>query len=121
MGISVAQYDMLFLKPLDKELLKEVAENFNQVITVENGVISGGLGSAVIEYFSDNGYEDITVHRLGIPDEFITHGTVKELLEICKLDENSILEAIIQIHNNKKKKKEFKIPLFFSKIKSISK
>lgn len=120
LGISVAHYDMLFLKPIDEDLLKEVAENFEKVITLENGVITGGLGSAVLEYLSDNGYDNISVHRLGLPDEFVTHGSVNELLKLCKLDNQGILDSIIQIHN-KKKKKEFKFPLLFSRDKTMPK
>lgn len=98
MGISVAHYDMLFLKPIDEELLTEVANTYKQIITLENGVISGGLGSAVLEFLSENNYTDIHVHRMGIDDEFVTHGAVKELLKLVKLDEQSILEKIIGVH-----------------------
>ncbi|MDD2244867.1 MAG: 1-deoxy-D-xylulose-5-phosphate synthase [Dysgonamonadaceae bacterium] len=119
LGISVAHYDMIFLKPIDKDILKEVAENFKHVITLENGVITGGLGSAVLEYFSDNGYDNISVHRLGLPDEFVTHGSMNELLNLCKLDYEGILDSVVQIH--KKKKKEFKLPQFISRDKTIPK
>lgn len=102
-GISVAHYDMLFLKPIDGELLREVAKKFKRVITVENGVITGGLGSAVLEFFADNGYENIEVLRMGIPDEFVTHGTIQELRSIVHLDEESIFETIVEMHHSSPK------------------
>ncbi len=97
-GISVAHYDMLFLKPIDEELLKEVAENFKYVITLENGVIKGGLGSAVLEYLADNKYRDIQLHRIGVDDKFVTHGTIAELQKITEMDEESILRKIEEIY-----------------------
>lgn len=96
-GINAAHYDMRFLKPIDKNLLREVAENFSRVITVENGVATGGLGSAVLEFFSDNGYTHIDVRRMGIPDEFVTHGSMQELQAIAHIDEESIFEAILEM------------------------
>ena len=77
--ISVAHYDMRFLKPIDEEILEEVGRNFKRVITVENGVVRGGLGSAVLEWMNDHGYSP-RIQRLGLPDHFVEHGTVKELL-----------------------------------------
>lgn len=85
-GYSIAHYDMIFLKPIDKALLKEVAENFENVMTIENGVENGGLGSAVLEYFSENNYHNINVTRVGLPDEFVTHGSIKELNKLCEID-----------------------------------
>ena len=100
LGLSIAHYDMVFLKPLDEEMLKEVSKNFKQIITVEEGVKKGGLGSAVIEYLSDNQLnKNINIHQIGIDDEFITHGTVPELQEIAKIDENSIFDDIIEVHS----------------------
>lgn len=100
-GMDVAHYDMLFLKPIDKELLTEVAENYSTIITIEDGSIEGGMGSAVLEFFADNDYKNLSVHRLGIGDEFITHGSTKDLLHYCKLDEEGILESLVQIQNLK--------------------
>ncbi len=100
-GMDVAHYDMLFLKPIDKELLTEVAENYSTIITIEDGSIEGGMGSAVLEFFADNNYKNLSVHRLGIGDEFITHGSTKDLLHYCKLDEEGILESLVQIQNLK--------------------
>ncbi len=92
--LHIAQYDMRFLKPLDKDLLHEVGRNFKKVVTVEDGVISGGLGSAVLEFFSDNSYE-VEVKRIGIPDKFVMHGTVAELRQICGMDAQSISEVLV--------------------------
>lgn len=91
---SAAHYDMRFLKPIDETILQEVAENFNRIITVENGVKTGGLGSAVIEWMNDHGYHPEIV-RLGLPDtEFVEHGTVEELHHIVGLDKEAIIKAI---------------------------
>mgnify|MGYP000848854305 CR=1 FL=1 len=93
-GFSIAHYDMIFLKPLDNDLLKEVAENFSHVMTIENGVIKGGLGSAVLEYFAENNYTNIKVTRVGLPDEFVTHGSVKKLTKLCEIDVNGLTKHI---------------------------
>lgn len=92
-GISVAHYDMRFLKPIDEDILHEVGRKFKCIITLENGTIKGGLGSAVLEFMADNGYKpDIT--RMGLPDEFVEHGSVPELCRLCKIDIESIVEEI---------------------------
>ena len=98
-GISIAHYDMVFLKPLDEEMLANISQQFNNIITVEEGVVNGGFGSAVLEYLGDKKLTNIKVHRIGIKDDFITHGTVKELQEIAKIDENSIFEEILKVYN----------------------
>ena len=77
---SVAHYDMRFLKPLDEQILQEVGCRFSRIVTVEDGVRNGGLGSAVLEWMNDHGYSPRVV-RLGLPDEFVEHGTVQELLK----------------------------------------
>lgn len=92
-GISAAHIDMRFLKPLDTELLHYAGKNFRNLITVEDGVIAGGFGSAVVEFMNDNGYR-CRVRRLGIGDEFITHGTVEELRRLCGFDADGIYDAI---------------------------
>ena len=92
-GLSVAHYDMRFLKPLDEQILDEVGRRFRRIVTVEDGVRNGGMGSAVIEWLADHGYST-QVTRLGLPDNFVEHGTVKELREIVGLDKDSILRAI---------------------------
>ncbi|NDV69847.1 1-deoxy-D-xylulose-5-phosphate synthase [Dysgonomonas sp. 25] len=96
-GYSIAQYDMIFLKPIDTELLKEVAENFTHVMTIENGTINGGLGSAVVEYFADNKYNHIDVTRVGLPDEFVTHGSISILNEICGIDMNGLAKRMTEV------------------------
>ncbi|KGN79075.1 1-deoxy-D-xylulose-5-phosphate synthase [Porphyromonadaceae bacterium COT-184 OH4590] len=93
---SVAHYDMRFVKPLDAELLHEIGRKFKRVVTIEDGVIQGGFGSAVLEFFADNGYTP-AVKRLGIPDIFVEHGTPYELHQMLGLDANGLKEAIIKI------------------------
>ena len=93
---SVAHYDMRFLKPLDESILNEVARKFKRIITVENGVRKGGMGSAVIEWMSDHGYQP-HIKRLGLPDKFVEHGEVRELQAIVGIDKDSIKEAINQM------------------------
>ncbi|UKK48147.1 1-deoxy-D-xylulose-5-phosphate synthase [Prevotella sp. E9-3] len=93
-GTKAAHYDMRFLKPLDENILHEVGRKFRKIITVENGVRNGGLGSAVLEWMSDHGYQPQVV-RMGLPDEFVEHGTVNELLKIVGLDVDSIRKEIL--------------------------
>ena len=90
---EVAHYDLRFLKPLDEELLHEVGKRFKHIITIEDGTRNGGMGSAVLEWLSDHGYTP-TVKRMGMPDEFVEHGTVAELKRICNMDIDSIVAAI---------------------------
>lgn len=92
-GMSVAHYDMRFLKPLDEDILKEVGEKFSRIITIEDGVRMGGMGSAILEWMNDHDYQP-HITRMGIPDTFVEHGTVAELREIVHLDKDSIKEAI---------------------------
>ncbi len=87
-----AHYDMRFLKPIDEDILHEVGKKFKKVVTVEDGVISGGLGSAVLEFFADHGY-DVEVKRIGIPDRFVMHGTVAELRKECGMDPEGIAKV----------------------------
>lgn len=96
-GLSVAHYDMRFLKPIDTDILKEVCATCKHIITVEDGVISGGLGSAVLEYLADNNITDIQVHRIGIPDQFVEHGKPAELYRICQMDAESIAQKICSL------------------------
>ena len=92
--ISIAHYDMRFLKPIDEDILAYVGKNFSRIITIEDGVKNGGLGSAVLEYMSDhNLHPDII--RLGLPDHFVEHGTPEELYQIVGLDVESIKKAIL--------------------------
>ena len=93
-GISVAHYDMRFLKPIDETILLEVGEKFSRIITIENGVKTGGLGSAVLEWMNEHGYHPEII-RLGLPDtQFVEHGTVEELQHIVGLDAEAIIKAI---------------------------
>lgn len=93
-GISVAHYDMRFLKPLDTGMLTEVARRFNRIITIEDGVRNGGLGTAVTEWMNDNGYHPV-ICRLGLPDEFVEHGKVEELKHIVGIDVEAVKAAIL--------------------------
>ena len=92
-GVSVAHYDMRFIKPLDSVLLSEVATRFSRVVTIEDGIRAGGFGSAVLEWMNDNGFCP-QMKRLGLPDHFVEHGTVSQLREIVGLDDASIRVAI---------------------------
>ena len=91
-----AHYDMRWLKPIDTEILDYVGTHFKQVVTVEDGVISGGLGSAVLEYFADKGYT-AQVTRLGVNDQFVEHGSTKELYHMLHLDREGICESLLQV------------------------
>jgi 1-deoxy-D-xylulose-5-phosphate synthase len=90
-GIKAAHYDMRFVKPIDEELLHEVFRKHRKVITVEDGCIMGGMGSAVLEFMADNNY-NAQVKRLGIPDKYIEHGEQKELHAECGFDVDSIVK-----------------------------
>jgi len=93
-GYNPAHYDLRFVKPLDEALLHDVFKNFSKVITVEDGCIEGGAGSAVLEFMADNGYTNIQVKRLGIPDKFIEHGDQPELWADCGFDANGIARQV---------------------------
>ena len=92
-GVSIAHYDMIYLKPLDEELLHEIGRKYNRIITVENGVIKGGFGSAVLEFMADNGYTP-HVKRIGVPDASIEHGSIPELYQLCGMDAESIAKQL---------------------------
>ena len=94
--IGIAHYDMRFIKPLDEKILHEVGKKFEKVITIEDGVIQGGFGSAVLEFFADNGYR-VQTKRLGIPDTFVEHGTPDELYSMLGLDTEGIADSIREI------------------------
>ena len=91
--LSIAHYDMRFLKPLDEKILSEIGERFNRIITIEDGVRNGGLGSAVLEWMNDHGYHP-AITRMGLPDEFVEHGTVQELRHIVGIDKEAILKEL---------------------------
>jgi 1-deoxy-D-xylulose-5-phosphate synthase len=94
-GKSVAHYDMRFLKPLDEKILHEVGQKFKRIITIEDGVRNGGLGSAVLEWMSDHGYTP-QITRMGLPDTFVEHGTIQQLREIVGIDNESIKKEILK-------------------------
>lgn len=92
--VSVAHYDLRFVKPLDETLLNEVGNKFQRVITIEDGVRNGGMGSAVLEWFSDHHFTP-RLTRLGLPDQFIEQGTVQQLHQLARIDVASIKKAIL--------------------------
>lgn len=98
-SISIAHYDLRFVKPLDKDMLDSIGKKFKKILTVEDGILAGGAGSAIMEFMSDNGHNDKTIKRIGINDCFVQHGTVDELYKICGLDEESIYSSIIELAN----------------------
>jgi 1-deoxy-D-xylulose-5-phosphate synthase len=93
LDIHPAHYDMRFVKPLDEELLHEVFKEFDKIITIEDGVIAGGFGSAVLEFMADNNYTAKIV-RLGIPDKFIEHGTTEQLYGELGYDADSVVKTV---------------------------
>lgn len=95
-GISAAHYDMRFVKPIDKELLTEVFEKFDKIVTVEDGVIHGGFGSAVLEFMAEKG-NSAKIKILGIPDKFIEHGTLEDLYRECKIDSKGIVNTVAEM------------------------
>ena len=93
-GVSIAHYDLRFIKPIDKDLLHEVGQNFKKILTVEDGIIKGGMGTAVLEFMADHNYHP-EINRIGVPDRFIEHGSIPELYHLCGMDEEGIYKAII--------------------------
>ena len=93
-GKTIAHYDLRFLKPLDEEILDEIGQNYQFIVTVEDGVLKGGMGSAILEYMADHGYTP-NVRRIGIPDNFVQHGTPQELYRICGMDATSIENTLL--------------------------
>ncbi|WP_321424565.1 1-deoxy-D-xylulose-5-phosphate synthase [uncultured Bacteroides sp.] len=92
-GVTIAHYDLRYLKPLDENLLNEIGQNFSKVITVEDAVTEGGMGSSVLEFMSDHNYTP-QVKRIGIPNIFVEHGNIKELYKLCGMDEESIYKTL---------------------------
>ena len=97
-GVSVAHYDMRFLKPIDEKILHEVGEKFKYVVTLEDGTVKGGLGSAVVEFMATNGYSP-KVKVMGIPDAFVEHGAPEQLYKVCGMDKESVLAAVMEFRN----------------------
>ena len=94
--LSIAHYDMRWLKPLDEEILHEVGKHFKTIVTAEDGIIAGGLGSAVLEWRSDHGYTPHVI-RLGVNDQFVEHGSTKELYHMLKLDKEGLLCELLSL------------------------
>lgn len=97
-GVNAAHYDMVFLKPLDNGILQEVAGHFSKAVTIEDGTTTGGLGTAVAEWFATNA-PHVAVRKIGVPDHFIKQGTVAQLYALCGMDKNSIVTSIIEFSN----------------------
>lgn len=97
LGIEIAHYDLRFLRPLDEGLLHELGKKYNKIVTVEDGVIKGGFGSAVLEFMADNAYSP-QIKRLGIPDTFVEHGTQKELFNMLRLDVEGIAKSVLDFY-----------------------
>lgn len=93
-GITPAHYDMRFAKPLDEEILHEVMKHFRRIITVEDGSIAGGFGSAIVEFAAHHNY-NVEIRTLGLPDKFIEHGSPDELYKLCGLDYESLAKAAL--------------------------
>ncbi|MBO4984609.1 MAG: 1-deoxy-D-xylulose-5-phosphate synthase [Bacteroides sp.] len=93
-GISIAHYDLRFLKPIDEDMLHEIGKNFHRIVTIEDGVKKGGMGSAVLEFMADNGYAP-HIERIGLPDSFVEHGSPQELYQLCGMDEEAIYQRIV--------------------------
>lgn len=98
-NISAALFDMRFVKPLDTNLLSEVFENYKQIITIEDGTIQGGFGSAILEFMAENNYSS-KVKLLGVPDKFIEHGTVEDLYKECGIDTKGIVKSVLEMLGN---------------------
>jgi len=91
---EIAHFNMRFVKPLDEKLLYDIFGDFSKILTIEEGVLYGGFGSAILEFGNDHGFKDKIVKRLGIPDTFIEHGTIQQLFELVGLDDRSIKSNI---------------------------
>ena len=92
-NINAAHYDMRFAKPLDEKLLHMICKTFDKVISVEDETIVGGFGSAILEFMNENNYKNKFI-RLGIPDNFIEHGSQEELYKECGLDVDGIVKEV---------------------------
>ena len=107
LGASIAHYDMRFVKPIDEVMLHEIFTKFDKVITVEDGCIMGGFGSAVIEFMTDQKYK-AEIIRLGIPDQYIHHGTQNELWSDCGYDARGIADTVIKTLSLSKQSRKLK-------------
>ena len=94
---NIAHYNMRFVKPLDEELLHKIFTKHKKIVTLENGTIIGGLGSAILEFAAKNNYKNNTIKRLGIPDNFIEHGKVQELFTTIHLSKKQLKDFLLKI------------------------
>ncbi|HVO96023.1 MAG TPA: transketolase C-terminal domain-containing protein, partial [Terriglobales bacterium] len=104
LGINAAVVNSRFVKPLDKDLFRSLLLRVPRVITVEDHVIAGGFGGALIEFLADDGITGVEVKRLGVPDRFIPHGTQDELRKMCGFDKDAIAQSALQMVRRSKKK-----------------
>lgn len=105
-GINPAHYDMRFVKPLDETLLHEVFTKFDKVLTIEDGTVTGGFGSAVLEFMAKHNYK-AQVRIMGIPDRIVEHGTLKELYRECEYDARAIADTVRDLLKEKVTNKIF--------------
>ena len=94
-GLSIAHYDLRWLKPLDEEMLHEIGKQYSTIVTAEDGILAGGMGSAVLEWMSDHNYHPHII-RLGVNDQFVEHGSTKELYHLLNLDKEGLCESLLQ-------------------------
>ena len=107
LGIDAAVVNARFVKPIDKELFRQLVPRIPNLITVEDHVVAGGFGSAILEFLADEGISEVRVKRLGVPDRFIPHGTQDELRKVCGFDKDAITQAILQmVRRGKKRNRE---------------
>ena len=95
-GCTIAHYDLRYLKPLDEEMLHEIGQNFTKIVTIEDGALKGGMGSAILEFMGDNQYTPV-IKRIGLPDKFVQHGSPKELYKICGMDSENIANVLLSL------------------------
>ncbi len=100
-GISAAHYDLRFVKPIDAEMLTGIFNNYKFIVTVEDGAIQGGFGSAVLEFMAENNFS-ATVKLLGIPDKFIEHGSPEDLYKECGIDVKGITNSVLDLLGTEK-------------------
>jgi 1-deoxy-D-xylulose-5-phosphate synthase len=104
LGINAAVVNARFVKPLDRDLLRSLLTHVPRLLTVEDHVVAGGFGSAVLEFVADEGISGLEIRRLGVPDRFIPHGTQDELRKMCGFDKDAIAQAALQMTRRAKKK-----------------
>jgi 1-deoxy-D-xylulose-5-phosphate synthase len=107
LGIDAAVVNARFVKPLDKELFRQLVPGIPNLITVEDHALAGGFGSAILEFLADEGIGEVRVKRLGVPDRFIPHGTQDELRKVCGFDKDAITQATLQmVRRGRKRNRE---------------